>query len=53
MTLSEVMTELEALGTQKQRDFNKKNGADDNQFGLKMGDLRVVAKKLRQTMPWQ
>lgn len=47
MTLSEAMTELEALGTQKQRDFNKKNGADDNQFGLKMGDLRVVAKKIK------
>ncbi len=47
MTLSEVMSELEALGTQKQRDFNKKNGADDCQFGLKMGDIRATAKKVK------
>lgn len=41
------MAELSALGTEKQREFNKKHGVSDNQFGLKMGDLRVIAKRIK------
>lgn len=47
MTLKETLKKLESLGTEKMRLFNKKNGADDNQFGLKMGDLRAVAKPVK------
>ncbi len=47
MTLAEAMKELEALGTEAMRAYNRKGGVDDNQFGLKMGDIRVVAKKAK------
>lgn len=47
MTLKETLTKLESLGSEKMRLFNKKNGADDNQFGLKMGDIRTVAKPIK------
>lgn len=47
MTLQETLKKLEALGSEKMRLFNKKNGADDNQYGLKMGDIRAVAKPIK------
>jgi 3-methyladenine DNA glycosylase AlkD len=47
MTLHEAMAQLEALGTQRMRDLNTKNGAGDNQFGVKMGDIRTVAKEIK------
>lgn len=47
MTLKETLARLEALGHEKMRAFNTKNGAGPNQFGLKMGDIRAVAKKLK------
>jgi 3-methyladenine DNA glycosylase AlkD len=47
MTVKEVLAQLEALGDEKVRAQNKKRGAGDNQFGVKMGDLRTLAKKLK------
>jgi 3-methyladenine DNA glycosylase AlkD len=47
MNLDDVMNELKALGTEKVRAFNTKNGVGDNQFGLKMGDIRAVAKRIK------
>ncbi|RYG45470.1 DNA alkylation repair protein [bacterium] len=47
MTLDSVMARLEALGTEKMRAFNAKNGAGENQFGVKMGDLRTLAKEIK------
>jgi len=47
MTLSEALTELESLGSEKMRAFNRKHGVGDNQFGVKMGDIRTVAKKIK------
>ncbi|MCA9983761.1 MAG: DNA alkylation repair protein [Anaerolineales bacterium] len=47
MTVTEILTQLKALGTEKMRAFNAKNGAGDNQFGVKMGDIRVLAKKIK------
>lgn len=47
-SLKDIMSKLEALGTEKQRLFNKKNGADDNQFGLKMGDIRNLAAPIKK-----
>lgn len=47
MTLTEAMSRLEALGTEKMRAMNTKNGAGDNQFGVKMGDIRTIAKEIK------
>ena len=47
MTLKETLAELEALGNEKLRQQNKKRGADDNQFGVKLGDIRKVADKIK------
>src|SRR5688572_18232209 len=47
MTLKEAMKELEALGDEKMRAHNGKYGAGKNQFGVKMGDIRAVAKKIK------
>ncbi len=47
MTLKETLTQLKALGDEKVRKHNKKNGAGDNQFGVKMGDIRKLAAKIK------
>ena len=47
MTLQEAMSELESLGNDTMRKMNARNGAPENQFGVKMGDIRSVAKKIK------
>ena len=47
MTLTETLKQLEALGDAKVRAQNAKNGAGDNQFGVGLGDIRVLAKQIR------
>src|SRR5215204_997957 len=47
MTLEEILKQLESLGDAKVRQQNKKRGAGDNQFGVKLGDIRVLAKKIK------
>lgn len=47
MKLDEALAELEALGNEKTRAFNAKNGAGENQFGVKMGDIRILAKRIK------
>ena len=47
MILSEVMTRLEALGSAKIRELNVRGGAGENQFGVKSGDLRTLAKEIK------
>lgn len=47
MTLKETLAKLKALGNEKVRIHNTKNGADDNQFGVKLGDIRTVAKTIK------
>ena len=47
MTVKEILAQLEALGDEKVRAQNKKRGAGDNQFGVKMGDIRTLAKKIK------
>ncbi|MCC6321172.1 MAG: DNA alkylation repair protein [Phycisphaerales bacterium] len=46
-TVKEVLTQLESLGNETRRKHNIKMGAPDNQFGVPMGDIRTVAKKLK------
>ena len=47
MTLNQTLKELKALGNEKVRAHNTKYGAGDNQFGVKHGDIRVLAKKIK------
>jgi 3-methyladenine DNA glycosylase AlkD len=47
MTLQETLEQLEALGNEKMRAQNSKNGAGDNQFGVRLGDIRKLAKKIK------
>lgn len=47
MTVESVMAQLEALGSATLRAQNKKRGADDHQFGVKLGDLRKIAAKIK------
>lgn len=51
LTLNEALKQLKALGTAKVRAQNAKSGAGDNQFGVSLGDIRAVAKKIRTDHP--
>ena len=47
MTLKQALKELEKLGDERIREQNTKNGAGSKQFGVKRGDVRKVAKKIK------
>jgi 3-methyladenine DNA glycosylase AlkD len=47
MTLNETLKQLKALGDEKVRAHNTKYGAGDNQFGVKHGDIQVLAKTIK------
>ena len=47
MTLEETLRQLESLGSAAVRAQNAKSGAGDNQFGVKRGDLRILANKIK------
>src|SRR5262252_4889414 len=52
MTLKEALRELESLGNAGVRAQNAKGGAwgpgaGENQFGVKHGDIRALAKKIK------
>ncbi|RYD61797.1 MAG: DNA alkylation repair protein [Verrucomicrobiaceae bacterium] len=47
MQLDEVMAALKAAGNDKVKKLDVRNGAGENQFGVKSGDIRVLAKKLK------
>jgi 3-methyladenine DNA glycosylase AlkD len=47
MTVNETLKQLKALGTAKVRAQNAKSGSGDKQFGVSLGDIRVLAKKIR------
>ena len=47
ITLEETLRQLEALGSAGVRTQNAKSGAGDNQFGVKRGDFRLLANKIR------
>src|SRR5262245_32532892 len=46
-TLEEALRQLESLGSEEMRAYNAKSGVNDNQFGVKHGDIRVLAKKIK------
>ena len=47
MTVNEILKKLESLGNEARRKHNTKAGAPDNQFGVKLGDIRTLAKKTK------
>ncbi|MFD2583722.1 DNA alkylation repair protein [Pedobacter vanadiisoli] len=47
MNLTETLSTLQSLADDKVRKQHLKNGARENLFGVKMGDIRILAKKLR------
>ncbi len=47
MNTKQVMARLQALGDEKRRAFNAKRGAGDDQFGVKTGDIRKLAKEIK------
>lgn len=47
MTCKDVLARLSELGDAKLRAQNAKHGAGENQFGVKMGDLRILAKEIK------
>ena len=51
MTLKETLKQLKALGNAGVRAQNAKSGAGDNQFGVRRGDLRMLAKKIKTDHP--
>jgi len=51
MTLKDVLAQLESLGDAKVRAHNTKYGAGANQFGVKLGDIRKIAAKIKTNDP--
>lgn len=47
MNLQEALQQLEALGHEKVRAQNRKQGASENQYGVRLGDIRKLAKKIK------
>lgn len=47
MTLDEALAQLAALGNERMRAQNRKHGAGDNQFGVRRGDVRKLAKQIK------
>lgn len=48
MTVKEIFKQFKALSNEKMVALNTKNGATrDNQFGVKLGDIRNLAKKIK------
>lgn len=47
MTVKEILVQLESMGDAARKKHNAKSGAPDNQFGVKLGDIRFLAKKIK------
>ena len=47
ITLEETLRQLESMRNEGVRAQNAKRGAGDNQFGVKLGDIRILANKIK------
>jgi 3-methyladenine DNA glycosylase AlkD len=48
MTTTEVMAELKRLGSEQTRKTFARHGAPDDLFGVKVGDMKVLQKKIKK-----
>lgn len=53
MTVKEILAQLESRSDEARRKHNAKAGAPDNQFGVKLGDVRTIAKAIKPPPPLQ
>lgn len=47
MTAKEVLSQLKSMSNEKMVAHNVKHGATDNQFGVKLGDIRSLGNKIK------
>ena len=47
VSLTDALARLESLGHERMRAQHKKNGAGDNQYGVRLGDIRKVAAEIK------
>jgi len=47
MTLKEALARFEALGNDAMRAQNRKRGAGDNQYGVRLGDIRKLSAEIK------
>src|SRR6516165_8758292 len=47
MTVNDILARLQSLGDDARRAHNTKAGATDNQCGVKLGDIRAMANKIK------
>ncbi len=47
MITAEILGQLKSLSNDKMVALNHRNGAGNNQFGVKLGDIRALAKKIK------
>ncbi len=46
-TLENTLSQLEALGNEKMRAQNRRHGAEGVQYGVRLGDIRKLAKEIK------
>lgn len=51
MTKEEVMSELQKMGSEGVRKIFSKHGAPENLFGVKVGDMKTLVKKIKKDYP--
>src|SRR5690606_34066494 len=47
MNVDEILARLKSLGDDARRAHNERAGAPANQFGVKLGDIRAIAKEIK------
>ncbi len=47
MHLDDALARLESMGTEKMREQNRRHGAGERQYGVRLGDIRKVAKEIK------
>ena len=48
MNAAEILDQLEAMGSAQTRKTFKNHGAPDNMFGVKVGDMKTIVKKVKK-----
>ena len=51
MTVKEALTQLEGLGNERMRAQNRRHGARADQFGVRLGEIRKLAAKIKTNHP--